>query len=95
MEVLEINKTVIKKTHGSFVCWFSRCHQQKTKQSIYFFCLLHSRPLPKKSPTSSLKDLAKKQELIELKVQEQEKTFERIIMNMESGPYLCAFAKND
>ena len=44
---------------------------------------------------SSLKDLAKKQELIELKVQEQEKTFERIIMNMESGPYLCAFAKND
>ena len=85
MEVLEINKTVIKKTHGSFVCWFSRCHQQKTKQSIYFFCSL----------MSSLKDLAKKQELIELKVQEQEKTFERIIMNMESGPYLCAFAKND
>ena len=44
---------------------------------------------------SPLKDLAKKQELIELKVQEQEKTFEHIIMNMESGPYLCAFAKND
>ena len=37
---------------------------------------------------SPLKDLAKKQELIELKVQEQEKTFERIIMNMESR--ICA-----